>query len=69
MPENSYQLSLQERFDLLLEEGFTRDDERIWSHPDGRAIGQSVIAAITDASLMRYLRPAAIEETKAGQSL
>ncbi len=55
--EYSYQFSLQDRFDLLLEAGFTRDDEGIWSHADGRAIGESVVAAITDASLLRYLKP------------
>ncbi|HZS10375.1 MAG TPA: hypothetical protein VFD58_36435 [Blastocatellia bacterium] len=52
---NYYQISFEERCGLLASVGFVRDENRIWGHPDGRAIGESVVAAITDESLLRYL--------------
>lgn len=39
----------------MADAGFTRDDLRIWSHPDGRAIGEGVAAALTDEAFFRYL--------------
>ena len=51
-----YRVSLADRRRLLADAGFARDEHKIWSHPDGRAIGESVVAALTDASLFRYLR-------------
>jgi len=51
-----YQLSLEQRRRLLADAGFVRDQYKIWSHPDGRSLGEGVAAALTDASLLRYLR-------------
>ena len=51
-----YQLSLEQRRRLLADAGFARDQYKIWSHPDGRSLGEGVAAALTDASLLRYLR-------------
>lgn len=76
MTEPYYQIPLPERLQLLQQDGFTRNDDRVWSHPDGRAIGESVVAAITDESFLRYLDPEIIEaaeeceddKTKAGAS-
>jgi hypothetical protein len=39
----------------LADAGFTRNDLRIWVHPDGRAVGESVIAAVADEAFFRYL--------------
>jgi hypothetical protein len=49
-----YHYDLETRRRLLAEAGFTRDRERVWSHADGRAVGESVIAALTDAAFARY---------------
>jgi hypothetical protein len=53
---NFYRLSLKERQRLLADAGFVRDADHIWSHLDGRAIGEGVAAALTDEALLRYLR-------------
>jgi len=53
---NFYRLSLRERQRLMADAGFARDPFRIWSHPDGRALGEGVAAALTDEALLRYLR-------------
>jgi hypothetical protein len=50
-----YHYDLETRRRLLEEAGFARDRERVWSHPDGRAVGESVIAALTDAAFARYI--------------
>jgi hypothetical protein len=52
---NYYRLSPDARRRLLADVGFVRDLHGIWAHPDGRAIGESVATALTDASLLRYL--------------
>jgi hypothetical protein len=53
---NYYRINLEERRRLLADGGFVRDAYRIWSHPDGRALGEGVAAALTDEALLRYLR-------------
>ena len=53
---NYYRLSLKERQRLLADAGFVRDAYHIWSHLDGRALGEGVAAALTDEALLRYLR-------------
>jgi hypothetical protein len=40
---------------MLADAGFARDDLRIWAHPDGRAIGEGVAAALTDEAFLRFL--------------
>jgi hypothetical protein len=50
-----YQYALNDRRRLLADAGFSRDDLRIWRHPNGRAIGESVAMALTDAAFFRYL--------------
>ncbi len=35
--------------------GFVRDARNIWSHPDGRALGEGVALALTEEALARYL--------------
>ena len=39
---------------MLADAGFSRDELRIWSHPDGRAIGEGVATALTDDAFFRY---------------
>ncbi|MCI0338203.1 MAG: hypothetical protein L0226_11540 [Acidobacteria bacterium] len=51
-----YRLGLIDRRRLLADTGFVRDDLRIWSHPDGRSIGEGVAAALTDEAFFRYLK-------------
>ena len=56
LPVNSYyQLGLEKRQQLLAGAGFARDAHGIWLHGSGRAIGESVAAALTDTALLRYL--------------
>jgi hypothetical protein len=50
-----YRLSLSERRRMLADLGFVRDDDRIWRHADGRAIGEGVVGALIDPALLRYL--------------
>lgn len=40
---------------MLADLGFVRDDDRIWQHADGRAIGEGVVGALVDLALLRYL--------------
>jgi len=40
----------------MADAGFVRDDLRVWSHQDGRAIGESVSAALTDEAFLRFLK-------------
>ncbi|MBO0863029.1 MAG: hypothetical protein J2P21_31940 [Chloracidobacterium sp.] len=51
-----YTIALTERRRMLADAGFARDDLRIWAHPDGRAIGEGVAAALTDEAFLRYLK-------------
>jgi hypothetical protein len=55
MAHNYYQLGPADRRRLLAEAGFERDEHGIWSHRDGRALGDGVAAALTDGALLRYL--------------
>lgn len=50
-----YQLNPAERRRILADAGFKRNDLRIWEHPDGRAVGEGVISALTDEAFYRYL--------------
>lgn len=50
-----YRLDLPQRRRLLADEGFVRDWTRVWQHPDGRAIGEGVAAALTDTAFCRFL--------------
>ena len=54
--ENPYSLEINQRRRLLADAGFMRTDQRIWVHPDGRAIGEAVVSALTDSALYRFLR-------------
>ena len=56
MSENYYQLDLPTRRRMLADQGFVRDATRVWRHFDGRAIGEGVAAALTDAAFCRFLR-------------
>jgi hypothetical protein len=55
MTYDFYTLVLTDRRRMLADVGFTRDDLRIWSHPDGRAIGEGVAAALSDEAFLRFL--------------
>jgi hypothetical protein len=41
---------------MLADAGFARNELRIWAHPDGRAIGEGVAAALTDEAFLRFLK-------------
>ncbi len=56
MTGDFYRFGLTDRRRLLADAGFVRDDLRIWSHPDGRIIGEGVAAALTDAAFFRFLK-------------
>lgn len=56
MTSNFYTFALTDRRRMLADAGFARDDLRIWSHPDGRAIGEGVAAALTDEAFLRFLK-------------
>jgi hypothetical protein len=56
MTSNWHRYDLQARRQWLTEAGFARNADRIWAHADGRAVGESVIAALTDEAFARYLR-------------
>ncbi len=55
MTNEYYRLELPQRRRMLADEGFVRDWTRIWTHPDGRAIGEGVAAALTDEAFCRFL--------------
>src|SRR5215475_12739956 len=55
MTDNFYTLALTDRRRMLADAGFARDDLRIWSHPDGRVIGEGVAAALADEAFLRFL--------------
>lgn len=46
----------------MADAGFSRDEQRIWSHRDGRAIGEGVSLALTDEAFFRYLGIALSDE-------
>jgi hypothetical protein len=56
MTSDFYTFALTERRRMLADSGFARDDLRVWAHPDGRAIGEGVAAALTDEAFLRYLK-------------
>lgn len=56
MTSDFYTYHLTDRRRMLADAGFARDELRIWSHPDGRAIGEGVAAALTDEAFLRFLR-------------
>lgn len=56
MTSDYYQLALTERRRLLIEAGFVRNDLRVWAHADGRAVGEGVACALTDAAFCRFLQ-------------
>jgi hypothetical protein len=55
MTYDFYTFALTDRRRMLADAGFARDDLRIWAHPDGRAIGEGVAAALTDEAFLRFL--------------
>jgi predicted transglutaminase-like cysteine proteinase len=67
MTSDFYIFVLTERRRMLADAGFARDDLRIWTHPDGRAIGEGVAAALTDEAFLRYLN-VEIEPVYAGKA-
>lgn len=56
MDDDFYTFALTDRRRMLADAGFVRDDMRIWAHPDGRAIGEGVAAALTDEAFLRFLK-------------
>jgi hypothetical protein len=55
MSGDFYTIALTDRRRILADAGFARDEMRIWGHPDGRAIGEGVAAALTDEAFLRFL--------------
>lgn len=55
MTSEYYKYGIHERRRLMADAGFSRDEQRIWSHRDGRAIGEGVMLALTDDAFFRYL--------------
>ena len=55
MTYDFYTFALADRRRMLADAGFARDDLRIWGRPDGRAIGESVAAALTDEAFLRFM--------------
>lgn len=68
MTYDFYTFALTDRRRMLADAGFARDDLRIWAHPDGRAIGEGVAAALTDEAFLRFLgvEPAPVIESTQG---
>jgi hypothetical protein len=65
MTYDFYTFALTDRRRMLADAGFARDDLRIWAHPDGRAIGEGVAAALSDEAFLRFLdvEPARVNES------
>jgi hypothetical protein len=65
MTYDFYTFALTDRRRMLADAGFARDDLRIWAHPDGRAIGEGVAAALSDEAFLRFLdvEPAHVNES------
>jgi hypothetical protein len=55
MTYDFYTIVLTDRRRMLADVGFARDELRIWAHPDGRAIGEGVAAALSDEAFLRFL--------------
>jgi hypothetical protein len=55
MTYDFYTIVLTDRRRMLADAGFARDELRIWAHPDGRAIGEGVAAALSDEAFLRFL--------------
>lgn len=55
MDDDFYTLALPERRRMLADAGFARDDLRVWAHPDGRAIGEGIAAALIDEAFLRFV--------------
>jgi len=55
MANEFYQLALTDRRRVLADAGFVRNDLRIWTHADGRSIGEGVATALTDEAFLRFL--------------
>ena len=53
---NPYSLEMNQRRRMLADAGFERTDQRIWVHADGRAVGEAVAGALTDAAFCRFLK-------------
>jgi hypothetical protein len=56
MSNEYYQYDPPTRRQLFVDAGFRCDDLQIWSHPDGRAIGDGVASALTDEAFFRFLK-------------
>jgi hypothetical protein len=56
MTSDFYRFSLIDRRRFLADAGFIRNDLRIWSHPDGRTVGEGIISALTDEAFFSYLK-------------
>ncbi|MBO0798787.1 MAG: hypothetical protein J2P31_08175 [Blastocatellia bacterium] len=56
MARDFYRFGLIDRRRFLADAGFVRDDHRIWSHQDGRALGEGIASALTDEAFLRYLK-------------
>jgi len=69
MTYDFYTFVLTDRRRMLADAGFARDDLRIWAHPDGRAIGEGVAAALSDEAFLRFLgvEAAPVNESTARQ--
>jgi hypothetical protein len=65
MTYDFYTFALTDRRRMLADAGFARDDLRIWAHPDGRAIGEGVAAALSDEAFLRFvdMEPAPVNES------
>lgn len=66
MTDAFYQMDAAERRRLLADLGFVRDEDRIWRHADGRALGEGVALALTDRALQRYLGVQKRDKTRQG---
>lgn len=69
MTYDFYTIALTDRRRMLADAGFARDELRIWAHPDGRAIGEAVAAALTDEAFLRFLDIEAAPVDESTQSL
>jgi len=67
MTYDFYTFALTDRRRMLADAGFARDDLRIWAHPDGRAIGEGVAAALSDEAFLRFLDVEAAPVTESTQ--
>ena len=67
MTYDFYTFALTDRRRMLADAGFSRDDLRIWAHPDGRAIGEGVAAALSDEAFLRFLDVEAAPVTESAQ--